>query len=113
MYLVEKCAGLLPYTAIDLLTNGKAFANAENAKALAKINHLMCQLCIPIYSETPEIHDFIVQSKGAFDETIEGILNLKALKQKVEIRIVIHKQSIDTLIETCNYSEFDKLYKDH
>jgi len=34
---------------------------------------------IPIYSDDPVRHDYVVQSKGAFDETIQGILNLNSL----------------------------------
>ena len=101
--LVEKCAGLLPNTMIDILTNGRAFSDPSYAKKIAKVNHQNCMICIPVYSSSPEIHDYVVQSKGAFDETIEGILNLKALKQKVELRIVLHKQTIGSLVETCHF----------
>jgi His-Xaa-Ser system radical SAM maturase HxsC len=111
--LVEKCSGILPYTIIDILTNGRAFSDPDYAMMLARVNHHNCMICIPVYSDVPEIHDYVVQSKGAFDETIEGILNLKALKQKVEIRIVIHKQTIDTLIETCRYISKNLRFVDH
>jgi His-Xaa-Ser system radical SAM maturase HxsC len=111
--LVEKCSGILPYTIIDILSNGRAFSDPEYATALARVNHSNCMICVPLYSDVPEIHDYVVQSKGAFDETIEGILNLKALKQKVEIRIVIHKQTIDTLVETCRYISKNLRFVDH
>ena len=48
---------------------------------------------IPIYSADPSIHDYVVQAEGAFDETVRGILNLKRFRQKVEIRVVLHKQT--------------------
>jgi His-Xaa-Ser system radical SAM maturase HxsC len=50
-------------------------------------------LGIPIYSASSQTHDYIVQADGAFDETVRGILNLKAHEQKVEIRVVIHRQN--------------------
>jgi len=37
---------------------------------------------IPIYSDDPVRHDYVVQAKGAFDETMQGILNLKSVQQK-------------------------------
>jgi len=45
------------------------------------------------YSDVSTIHDYVVESDGAFDETIRGILNLKSYGQKVEIRIVVHRQT--------------------
>jgi His-Xaa-Ser system radical SAM maturase HxsC len=68
---------------------------------------------IPLYSDDPKLHDYIVQAKGAFDETIIGILNLKKLKQKVEIRIVLHKQSIKRLVELCHFITRNLLFVDH
>src|SRR3546814_18422461 len=40
---------------------------------------------------------FVVQADGAFDETIRGILNLKKLGQRVEIRMVLHRHTIGRL----------------
>tara|TARA_B100001540_G_scaffold316917_1_gene348143 strand:- start:171 stop:1325 length:1155 start_codon:yes stop_codon:yes gene_type:complete len=111
--LIEKCAGYLPYTGIDILTNGRAFANSEYSKMLQNADHKDCMICIPLYSDVPELHDYVVQSEDAFDETIKGILNLKALNQKVEIRIVIHKQTIDRLVKTCEYIARNLLFVDH
>ena len=68
---------------------------------------------IPIYSDDPVRHDYVVQSKGAFDETIQGILNLKKVSQKVKIRIVIHKQTIDRLVKTCEFIARNLLFVDH
>jgi len=68
---------------------------------------------IPLYSDDPKLHDYIVQAQGAFDETILGILNLKKLNQKVEIRIVLHKQSIKRLKELCEYIVRNLLFVDH
>jgi hypothetical protein len=42
---------------------------------------------IPIYSDVSTIHDYVVQSDGAFDETIRGILNLKRHGQKLKFAL--------------------------
>ena len=58
---------------------------------------------IPDYGAEPHLHDFVVQAHGAFEETLRGILNLAALNQRVEIRVVIHKQTAPYLV---NIAEF-------
>ena len=103
----------LPNTAIDILSNGRAFKDLEFAKTYAAVKHPDMLIGIPIYSDDPVRHDYVVQSRGAFDETIKGILNLKKVNQKVEIRIVIHKQTIDRLVKTCEFIARNLLFVDH
>ncbi len=103
----------LPTTAIDILSNGRAFKDIEFAKKYAAVEHPDMLLGIPIYSDDAVRHDYVVQSRGAFDETIKGILNLKKVDQKVEIRIVIHKQTIDRLVKTCEFIARNLLFVDH
>ncbi|TPN15919.1 hypothetical protein FKO01_38860 [Mesorhizobium sp. B2-3-3] len=58
---------------------------------------------IPIYSADPEVHDYVVQSKGAFNKTIRGIVNLKAVGAEVEIRVVVHKQTYEGLADLSDF----------
>ncbi len=58
---------------------------------------------IPIYGAEPSLHDYVVQARGAFDETIRGILNLGQLRQRIEIRVVIHKQTAPHLPEIAEF----------
>ena len=103
----------LPNTGIDILSNGRAFKDPVFAKKYASVNHPNMLIGIPIYSDDPVRHDYVVQSKGAFDETIRGVINLKQANQKVEIRIVIHKQTIDRLVKTCEFIARNLLFVDH
>jgi MoaA/NifB/PqqE/SkfB family radical SAM enzyme len=68
---------------------------------------------IPIYSDVSTIHDYVVQSDGAFDETIRGILNLKRYGQKVEIRIVVHRQSYARLPQLAEFLARNLTFVDH
>jgi len=111
--LIQKAKLFLPNTAIDVLSNGRAFKDVSFVKKLASINHSDLVLGIPIYSDDPERHNFIVQSQNAFDETIQGIINLKKYRQKVEIRVVLHKQSIDRLPNLCEYITRNLVFVDH
>jgi His-Xaa-Ser system radical SAM maturase HxsC len=103
----------LPNTSIHILTNGRSFNDIDFARAYARIGHQDMMLGIPIYSDDPVRHDYVVQARGAFDETVRGILNLKSLNQKVEIRIVLHKQTIDRLPNLCEFIARNLLFVDH
>lgn len=103
----------LPNTGIHILSNGRTFKDEAFTKSYASINHHDMMVGIPIYSDDPALHDYIVQAKGAFDETILGVLNLKRHNQKVEIRVVIHKQSIGRLKELCEFIGRNLLFVDH
>jgi His-Xaa-Ser system radical SAM maturase HxsC len=111
--LLQHTKACLPSTAIDVLSNGRAFKTMAFAKQYASVQHPDLLIGIPIYSDDPVRHDYVVQSKGAFDETIQGILNLKSLNQRVEIRIVIHRQTVDRLVRTCEFIARNLLFVDH
>lgn len=111
--LLKLVKSYLPNTAIHILTNGRAFSNIEFATKYASIGHSDMMLGIPIYSDDPTRHNYIVQSTNAFSETIRGILNLKSLNQKVEIRVVIHKQSAPRLLKICEFISRNLLFVDH
>ncbi|MEQ1813941.1 MAG: His-Xaa-Ser system radical SAM maturase HxsC [Candidatus Nitrotoga sp.] len=103
----------LPRASIHVLSNGRTFKDLAFAQSYANIEHHDIMVGIPLYSDDPAQHDYIVQAHGAFDETIRGILNLKRLNQKVEIRVVIHKQSIMRLKELCEFIARNLLFVDH
>lgn len=111
--LIKQTKLQLPGTSIDLLSNGRRFKDRGFASRFGSINHPHCTIAIPIYSDDPVRHDYVVQAVGAFDETIQGILNLKRFGQKVEVRIVLHKQTIDRLVRTCEFICRNLLFVDH
>src|SRR5207249_1470848 len=103
----------LPHTSIDVLSNGRRFKDKGFARRLGEVGHPDCMIGIPIYSDDPVRHDYVVQAHGAFDETIQGILNLKRFGQKVEIRIVLHKETVGRLVRTCEFICRNLLFVDH
>ena len=68
---------------------------------------------IPIYSDLSHIHDYVVQADGAFDETIRGILNLRQAGVPVEIRVVLHKQTVPRLPKLAEFLVRNLLFVDH
>ena len=111
--LMELVKNYLPSTAIHILSNGRAFNNIEFARKYAAIGHKDMMLGIPLYSDDPDQHNYIVQSENAFNETVKGILNLKSLNQLVEIRVVLHKQNISRLTKLCEFIARNLLFVDH
>src|SRR5206468_9684118 len=111
--LIRQTKSWLPRTSVLVLSNGRAFHEFDFARRFADVQHPDCLLGIPLYSDDPVRHDYVVQSEGAFDETVRGILNLKRVSQKVEVRVVIHRQTIDRLVQTCEFIARNLLFVDH
>lgn len=103
----------LPDTAVHLLSNGRRFANSGFAERYAGIQHHDLMIGIPLYSDDAGRHNYVVQAEGAFDETVRGILNLKRLSQRVEIRVVLHAQTIDRLPKLAAFIARNLLFVDH
>jgi His-Xaa-Ser system radical SAM maturase HxsC len=111
--LLELTRDLLPDTAVHVLTNGRAFASPDVVSAWAAIRHPKLSAGIPIYAAVDHIHDYVVQAKGAFDQTILGVLRLKDHGQRVEIRIVLHAVTVPRLHETCSWIARNLPFVDH
>jgi hypothetical protein len=62
------------------LSNGRRFADFGFAARYAGVGNPDIMVGIPIYAAEPGRHDFVVQSGGAFDDTIHGILALMGLE---------------------------------
>ena len=110
--LIEHTKNWLPHTALHILSNGRYFADEKFAFSYSRVEHPDVMVGIPIYSSDPSVHDYVVQAQGAFDETIKGVLNLKRYKQKVEIRVVLHKQTYKGLPELAHYIARNLLFVD-
>lgn len=95
--LVKSIKLNLPETSIHILSNGRRFKDQRLAMKLAHLDHHDLMVGIPLYSELSNLHDYVVQADGAYDETLSGILNLKRYGQKVELRVVIHKVTCERL----------------
>jgi His-Xaa-Ser system radical SAM maturase HxsC len=101
--LLEQIKFELPNTDAHLLTNGRSFAWNQMAERLGSHDFDKLMLGIPIYSDYYQVHDYIVQSENAFYQTILGIHNLARYNQRIEIRVVLHKQSIPRLVKLAKY----------
>jgi len=111
--LLESLKRHIPQTAVHILSNGRNFKDITLAQKIAAVAHPDLMIGIPVYSDIANLHDYVVQAEGAFDETIKGILNLKRCGVKVEIRVVIHKQTYQRLPQLAEFLARNLLFVDH
>lgn len=95
--LIRRIKNYLPSTAVHVLTNGRQLKFLRFAQDIAGVEHSDLMLGIPLYSDVSHEHDFVVQARGAFDETVHGILNLARCGLRVELRVVITKINFEWL----------------
>ncbi|WP_257098543.1 His-Xaa-Ser system radical SAM maturase HxsC [Pseudovibrio flavus] len=93
----------LPSSQIHMLTNGRRYADSEYCTKIAKIGNPNFLSLIPLFADNSVDHDYVVQSNGAFDETIRGIYNAAAMGLRIEVRVVLHKQTIPRLPELMEF----------
>jgi His-Xaa-Ser system radical SAM maturase HxsC len=111
--VLKECRDRLPTTAIQVLTNGRAFADSQIVDAWKDVGHPNLMAAIPVYASVDRIHDHVVQAKGAFDETVLGILKLKDRGQRVEIRVVLHALTAPIIEETGRWIARNLPFVDH
>ena len=90
--LIKHIQKELPGAAISILSNGVKFADREFAMKLAKCRHNDLQIDIPLFSDIAEEHNRIVGAKS-FYKTVQGLYNLALFRQRIGLRIVVHKQT--------------------
>lgn len=96
-----------------LLTNARAFSIDEYFKLFVETSPDNIVLGIPIHGSNSEIHDGIVQSKGAFNQTLVGISRLLKYNYPVELRIVpslLNINDIDNIVDLI-IKNFPNVYK--
>jgi His-Xaa-Ser system radical SAM maturase HxsC len=100
--LIEHIQKTLPKSSISLLSNGVKFADYKYAQKLVLLNHCDLQIDIPIFSDIDTEHNRIVGAK-TFYKTIEGLYNLALFKQRIGLRIVVHKQTYKRLPQLAEF----------
>ena len=89
--LVEHLKNNFPDAMLHILTNGRTFAYKEFLNDFRKVRPYSTLLGIPLHADNAELHDYISQAGGSFDETLKGLDNLYKAGEHIEIRIVTSK----------------------
>jgi His-Xaa-Ser system radical SAM maturase HxsC len=101
--VIRRCKELLPRTALHILSNGRLFYYGSFARKVAEIDHPDLMIGIPLYSDIDYLHDYVVQCRGAFDDTMVGLHNLGRFGVRVEVRVVIHRLTHDRLRDLAEF----------
>jgi His-Xaa-Ser system radical SAM maturase HxsC len=86
-----------------MLTNGRVFAWPAFTRKFMAVGHSGLTLGIPLYSDDSIVHNYVVQARDAFDQTVMGLHELARWNQKIEIRVVLHKVTIERLVQLAEY----------
>jgi His-Xaa-Ser system radical SAM maturase HxsC len=111
--VINSFRSYLPYTAIHVLSNGRSFRDFDYAKSIGQVQHPDLMVGIPLYSDISSKHDYVVQANGAFDDTIRGIINLKTVGVRTEIRVVLHNLTYARLPELARFIRRNLTFCDH
>lgn len=93
----------LPRSAVHVLSNGRCFSDLKFAQRIAAVGHRDLMFGIPLYADTACDHDFVVQSRGAFADTVLGLCNLARLGVRIELRVVIHRETYQRLPQLARF----------
>ena len=93
----------LPNTHIQILSNGRQFADGAYAEKLAQVSEGMVIVGVPFHSDSPIIHDRIAGAKNAYNQTLLGLYNLAANDIDIELRIVLTKQNYQRLPQMARF----------
>jgi len=88
------------YDLIQIQSNGRMFSYDRYASKLIEAG--ATEFAFALHGPSPEIHDLQTRSQGSFDQTTEGILNLKQRGQRVLMNSVITRynyQQLPDLVE--------------
>lgn len=111
--LLDQLKRELPFTSIHILTNGRSFAWKHVAKSLSNVENNQTIYGIPLYSDDYRQHDYIVQARDAFNQTVSGLHNMARYHQRLEIRVVLHKQSYQRLPQLAKYIYMNFPFVEH
>ncbi len=99
---LKRCITEHPKAVINILTNGKTFANRDYVKDIAETANKNVIFCVSLHSDIDTIHDKIVGAKDSYRLTQQGIYNLASFGLAIEIRHVITKLNYQRLL---NFAE--------
>jgi len=95
--ILSKLRDAMPSTYVHMLTNGRRFAWGDFTAKFAAVCHPNLSVGIPHYSDYAPQHDYIVQARHAFDQTVLGLHQLARHGVETEVRVVLHALTVPRL----------------
>lgn len=111
--ILSRLKDRFPDTHIQMLTNGRLYAYVDLVSKIAGVRHPQFVSAIPLYSDVAVRHDYVVQAQGAFDQTIKGLYNAAQHGLRIEVRVVLHKQTLPRLKRLAEFIYHNLPFVDH
>jgi len=92
-------AKLFGYPAVQLQTNARRLKNPAFVARLAERN--VNRYVVSLHGVNAGIQDLLTQTPGGYDETIQGIRNVKAAGARVQVNTVLTRTNMDQLGAIC------------
>lgn len=94
---------------VGILTNGDFYQRTETFNDIIKYsNPRQVHFTTAIHSQISSSHDNITQVRGSFNRSISNLQRLMQLGYQINIKHIIHKESVHNLLEYIN--EINKLF---
>ncbi|MBM7335011.1 MAG: His-Xaa-Ser system radical SAM maturase HxsC [Alcanivorax sp.] len=101
--LIDLAHSKRPDTLIEVLSNGRGFYHGAIVDAALQGQLDGVRWLIPLYGHCDYLHDYVVQSAGAFEETLCGLLELQRRNQPIQLRIVLIRPVLEALSALCRF----------
>jgi His-Xaa-Ser system radical SAM maturase HxsC len=111
--LIARLKERMPNTELHVLTNGRSFAWREFARRFAEIGHPNISVGIPLYADLASVHDYVVQARGAFDQTVTGFHQAARHSIRTEVRVVLHRLTIPRLAKLAEFIYRNLTFVEH
>lgn len=111
--ILSKLRDRIPSTYVHILTNGRRFAWPDFSLKFAEVKHPNLSVGVPLYADYASLHDYVVQARCAFDQTILGLHELARYGIRVEVRVVLHALTTPRLIHLAEYICRNLTFVDH
>lgn len=102
-FLIEKISNTHPQTLIHVLTNARLFSWINYTRLLASINSNNIIYAIPFFSDNYIDHELITTKKNSFSQSLLGLYNLAKYDQRIELRIILQKYTVNRLIKLAQF----------
>lgn len=79
----------LGFDPIQIQTNGRMFCSKDFCEKMIKAG--ASEFGPALHGHTPQLHDYLTRAPGSFRQTVQGIKNLKLLKQTILVNSVVTK----------------------
>ena len=100
---IEFISNKFENTEFLFLTNGRIFAVDSYVKKFAEVAPKSSIIAIPVHGSNEIIHDSITQTRGSFEQTINGIKKLLKLRMHIELRIVVSKMNVNDIYNIAKF----------